>query len=199
MVVPTDVQVAFIVGAFFADIGAGGIKAAKRESGEQLNALYSRFRFRAVAYPSAFVGPGATTFMLGWPAWETQYWCASAEATAGNFLNASYFGIFLLLLFVGGWFGNWLGFKWVLSGARKRLRFLYLSVLALTSGLVMIQWPAPIRLGSYAGFHSNPGALPYIWQDQHFFISFWAITAYCALPLVIWFIQVRRSVKRTED
>jgi hypothetical protein len=195
MVIPTDVQVAFIAGAFFADVGAKAIEAARKHSAEQLGLLYSRYRFRALAYPSIFVGPAATAFMLGWPAWESQYWSPKFEATTGNLLNASYFGIFLLLLFAGAWFGNWLGFKWILSGARRRLRIFYVSVLFLTLGLVLVQWPAPIRLGSYVAFESNPNDLPYIWQDRSFFFSFWLITAYCVFPLVIWFIQVSRSVK----
>ncbi len=195
MVIPTDIQVAFVTGAFLADVGAKAIEAAEKHSVEQLGMLYSGYRFRALAYPSVFVGPAATTFMLGWPAWESQYWSSRFEATTENPFNASYFGIFLLLLFVGGWFGNWLGFKWILSGARRRLRILYVSVLLLTLGLVLVRWPAPIRLGSYAAFESNPNNLPYIWQNWNFFFSFWMITAYCALPLVIWFIQIRRSVK----
>lgn len=195
MVVPTDVQVAFVVGAFFADIGAKLIDAAEGHSVEYLRALYARFRFRALAYPSVFVAPAATTFMLAWPVWETQYWSAGFEATGGNILSAGSFGIFLLLMFGAGWFGNWLGFRWVLCGARKRLRILYVSIVVLTSGLVMVQWPAPIRLGSYAAFQSDPGAMPYIWQNRDFFVSFCALTLYCALPLVIWYIRIRRSVK----
>ncbi|UCE19730.1 MAG: hypothetical protein JSV84_05130 [Gemmatimonadota bacterium] len=138
MVVPTDVQVAFVVGAFFADIGAKLIDAAEGHSVEYLRALYARFRFRALAYPSVFVAPAATTFMLAWPVWETQYWSAGFEATGGNILSAGSFGIFLLLMFGAGWFGNWLGFRWVLCGARKRLRILYVSIVVLTSGLVMV-------------------------------------------------------------
>ncbi len=197
MVIPTDVQVAFIVGAFFADIGARAIEAAKKHSTEHSRSLYSHYRFRALAYPAIFVGPAATTFMLGWPAWESQYWSSRLDATSGSFINASPYGIFLLLLFVGAWFGNWLGFRWVLSGARRRLRALYVSILILTMILVFVQWPAPIRLGSYEAFHNDPGALPYIWQDSGFFICFCMVTVYCAIPIVVWFIKVRRSVKTT--
>ncbi len=199
MVIPTDVQVAFMVGAFFADIGARAIEAARKTSAEQLKVVYCQYRLRALAYASVFVGPAATTFMLGWPAWESQYWSARFDATAGSFGNSVYFGIFLLLLFIGAWFGNWLGFRWVLSAARKRLRIVYISVLLITLVVVVVQWPAPIRLGSYAEFERDPASLPYIWQDRGFFVSFWAITGYCTVPLVVWFVQIRRRERKTSN
>jgi hypothetical protein len=193
MVVPTDIQVSFIAGAFLADFGAPLIEAASRESRERLGALYGQYRLRALAYPALFVGPAATVFMLGWPAWETQYWSARFEATQGAPLNAGLYGAFLLLLFVGGWLGNWLGFRWVLAGARRRLRGLYLAVLAVTMALVLGHWPAPIRLGSHAEFVRDPSAMPYVWQDPAFFVSFCWILAYTALPLGIWCIRIWRS------
>lgn len=195
MVVPTDIQIAFAAGTFLADIGARAIEAARKHSEEQLDRLYSRYRLRALIYAAVFLGPVATVSLLGWPAWETQYWSPVFDATAGNPINASYFGIFLIAVFIAGWFGNWLGFRWVLSGARTKLRALYIVVLVLTVGLVLVRWPAPIRLGSYAGFKSDPGALPYTWQDIPFSITFWILLAFCAIPIIIWFIQVRRSVK----
>jgi len=193
MVVPTDIQVSFITGAFLADLGAPVIAAAARESHERLDALYDRYRLRALAYPALFVGPAATVFMLGWPAWETQYWSARFEATQGAPLNAGLYGGFLFLLFIGGWLGNWLGFRWVLAGARRRLRGLYLGVLAATAALVAWHWPAPIRLGSHAEFARDPSAMPYVWQDSSFFVSFCWILAYTALPLAIWSVHIWRS------
>ena len=196
MVIPTDVQVSFLAAAFFADLGADAIDAAAKRSTAEREALYSQFRFRALAYPALFVGPSATVFLLGWPAWESQYWSARFEATAANPINGVLYGFFLVSLFLGGWFGNWLGFRWVLSGARKRLRMLSMGILLLTVAIVCIQWPAPIRLGTYNGFLLDPSVLPYIWQDRTFFVGFWAITAYCAVPLVAWYFQIRQSVRK---
>ncbi len=113
----------------------------------------------------------------------------------GNPLNGALYGLFLVLLCLAGWFGNWLGFRWILSGKRKRLRAIYLVVLLATIGLVLVQWPAPLRLGSYAAFHRDPAALPYIWQDRTFFASFWAISAYCVVPLAMWFLATRRTAR----
>jgi hypothetical protein len=195
MVIPTDVQVSFLAAAIFTDIGADAIEAAAKRSTAEREVLYSQYRFRALAYPALFVGPSATVFLLGWPAWESQYWSARFEATMGNPLNGVLYGFFLVSLFLGGWFGNWLGFRWVLSGARKRLRMLSIGILLLTIAIVCIQWPAPIRLGTYDGFLRDPSVLPYIWQDRTFFFAFCAISAYCVVPLVVWFLRIRRGAK----
>ena len=197
MVIPTDIQVAFCAAAFFADVGAQCIEAARKHSEERLAALYGRFRLRALAYASVFVGSAATVFVLGWPGWEAQYWSPVFETTRGNPVYASYYGVFLAALFVGAWAGNWLGFRWVLAGARKRLRALYASILVLTGGLFIGRWPAPVRLGSYAGFNDDPSGLPYVWEDRPFFVTFWVMLFMCIVPVVIWYIQVRREAGRS--
>ena len=109
--------------------------------------------------------------------------------------HASLFALFLLALAGGAWFGNRLGFSWVLTGARTRLRVIYGVVLALTIVLLFARWPAPVRLGSYADFAHDASALPYIWQDATFFVSFCVLTAYCGIPLaVLAWLAHRESV-----
>ncbi len=71
MVIPTDVQVSFLVAAFFADLGVDVIEAAAKRTTAEREVLYSQYRFRALAYPALFVGPSAAVFLLGWPAWES--------------------------------------------------------------------------------------------------------------------------------
>jgi hypothetical protein len=99
----------------------------------------------------------------------------------------------LLLLAAGAWFGTWLGFKWVLEGARRRLRALYSAVIAATAVLLLARWPAPIRLGSYHDFVTNADRLPYVWQDTTFFVAFCALTLYCVAPLMVFAVQARKE------
>lgn len=53
----------------------------------------------------------------------------------------------------------------MLAGARRRLRLLYLGVLAATVALVVVRWPAFVRLGferlssANVGFHTRGHAL----------------------------------------
>ena len=198
-VVLTDIQIAFAAGALFADAGAPIIEAARNHSEASLCKVYSRYMLRALIYAGVFLGPVATISLLAYPAWETQYISPVFDNMLGNPLNASYYGVFLMAVFAAGWFGNWLGFKWVLSGARKRLRIFYLVLVAVTFIIVWIRYPAPVRVGSYAEFQRDPDKLPLYTEDKTFFITFLILLTVAGLPLLIGFIQVRRSVKQLKE
>jgi len=190
----TDIQACFAAGALFVDIAAPAIAATTDTASFRQSALYLRMRHRAMLYPALFLGPSATSFMLAYPGWESQYLGEVFVATAGAPWHAALFGAFLLMLAAGAWFGTWLGFRWVLEGARKRLRVVYSSVIAATAMVLLARWPAPIRLGTYHDFVANADHLPYVWQDGTFFLGFCALTSYCAVPLLVLAIQARKEI-----
>ncbi len=193
MVVPTDVQLSFVAGAVFTDLGRRYILAEHLKSPESSHAAYCKFRLRALLFPTLFVGPAAMTFMLAWPAWETQYWAARMDQTLGNGQNALVAGIFLAALVLAAFLGNWLGFRWVVTGREWLLRVVYLAALAVTILIVFVQWPAPVRLGTVSQFRSDSASLPFIWQDNTFFIMLVVLSVYCALPIVVLFFRIRRD------
>lgn len=197
--VVTDIQACFAAGALFADLAAPGILASTDARLFLGSAIYARMRQRAVMYPAVFLGPCATLFMLAWPGWESQYVSEAFVATGGDPWNALPFALFLLLLAAGAWFGNWLGFRWVLAGARRRLRAVYGSVVLGTVVLVLARWPAPVRLGTYRQFARDPSAMPYVWQEPTFFVSFWVLTVCCALPLVVLGLRALRENAAARD
>lgn len=203
-VVTTDIQVAFAVGALFADAGAPVIEAARKESEAALAKLYSSYTLRSLFYAGFFLGPAATIFMLAYPAWETQYVSGIFDATVDynntssfNF-NAYPYGIFLMLLFVAAWFGNWLGFKWIQAGARKRLRVVYVTIMLISFGIFGLRYPAPMRVCDYEHFKADPFALPCrsVFDHKSFLFNFLVLLLLSALPVIIGFIQVRMSVKK---
>jgi hypothetical protein len=194
-VVLTDIQIAFTAGALFADAGAPVIQAAKAHSEASLCKVYCRYMLRSLIYAAVFLGPVATTSLLAYPAWEGQYISPVFDHTAGNPLNASYFGIFLVAVFGGGWLGNWLGFRWVLTGQRVRLRLLYLSLMAVTLVYVWARYPAPVRVGSYEQYVRDPSSLTFFTHDATFFTSFSILLVIAGLALIGGFVQIRRSVK----
>jgi hypothetical protein len=194
-VVLTDIQIAFAAGALFADAGAPVIQAAKAHSEASLCKVYCRYMLRSLIYAAVFIGPVATMSLLAYPAWESQYLSSIFDNMAGNPLNASYYGVFLMVVFGGGWFGNWLGFRWVLAGLRTRLRILYLSLIAVTFAVMWGRYPAPVRVGSYEQYVRDPYSLTYWTDDPTFFTAFLIFLAVAGLPLIIGFVQVRRSVK----
>ncbi|HWS56500.1 MAG TPA: hypothetical protein VN228_20345 [Pyrinomonadaceae bacterium] len=193
-VVLTDVQIAFAAGALFADAGAPVIEAARRRSEASLAAVYHRHLLRSLVYAAFFLGPGATVFMLAYPAWETQYISPIFDRLPGRPDYAAFYGLFLMGLFAGGWFGNWLGFRWVLRGWRKRLRALYVAVAGLSFAVFFARYPAPARLGSYAAFRADPDALPWVTEDRTFFVTFLILLALTGLPILVTFLLTRREV-----
>ncbi len=195
-VVLTDIQIAFAAGALFADAGAPIIEAAKNRSEASLSKVYSRYMLRSLVYAGVFLGPVATISLLAYPAWETQYISPVFDDMLGNPINGGYYGVFLMVVFVAGWFGNWLGFKWVLAGGRKRLRILYLAITVVTFAIVWARYPAPVRIGTYAEFIKNPNSLPYYTQDKTFFYTFIVLLLIAGLPLLIGFIRIRMDVKK---
>ena len=193
MVVPTDIQFSFVAAAIFTDLGRSYILVEHQKSPECSRVAYGKFRLRALIFPILFLIPAAIISLLAWPGWESQYWSLRMEQTLGNALNASAIGIFLVLMPLAAFLGNWLGFRWVIRGHIRLLRLVYLAVLAITGLIVYIQWPAPIRLGTVSQFQSDPGSLPFIWQDNTFFITFVVLLVYCALPLIVLFFRIRRE------
>lgn len=192
--VVTDIQVCFAIGAFFADVASPLVAGDLPRSALADHPVYVRAQRRALLYPGLVLGPSATLFMLAWPGWETQYVTGAFERTAGAPGHAALFAAFLLLLTAAAWFGNWLGFRWALGGARLRLRVVYLSLVAATVALVGVRWPAFVHLGSYEAFARDPGAMQLIWQDPVFFASLGALTLYCAAPLVVWLVSWKRQL-----
>ena len=193
MVVPTDVQLTFVAAAVFADFGGKYILAEHQKSPEHSRLAYCKYRLRALLFPTLFVGPVALTFMLAWPAWETQYWSLRMDQTLGNGLTSLVAGIFLAALVLAALLGSWFGFRCVVIGRRWLLRLVYLALFAFTIFIVFIQWPAPVRLGTASQFQSDPTVLPYIWKDNTFFIMFIVLSVYCVLPLVFFFFSIRRE------
>lgn len=183
--VVTDIQVCFALGAICADLAAPAIRANASAASFEQSPIYARLRQRLLLYPALFLGPAATLFMLSWPGWESQYLAETFAKTGGSPWNALPFALFLVMLTLGAWFGNWLGFKWVLAGARTRLRVVYGSSLLVTVPIVLLRWRAVVHLGSYEDFVRDPEALPHIWQDSTFLVWFCVLSAYCALPIAV--------------
>ncbi len=194
-VVLTDIQIAFAAGALFADAGAPIILAARRDSEASLCKVYCRYMLRALVYAAVFIGPVATASLLAYPGWESQYLSPIFDHMAGNPINSSYYGVFLMAVFGGGWLGNWLGFRWVLCNKRRLLRILYLSVVAVTFAVMFARYPAPVRVGSYEQYVRDPSSLTFFTDDATFFTSFLIFLAVAGLPLIIGFVHIRLAAR----
>lgn len=192
MVIPTDIQVAFITGAMFVDMGRRHIVSEHSVSPERSRLAYCRFRNLAVGYAALFLVPVIAVFFSAWPAWETQYWCSQAEMLRGDGLLSATAGIYLIGLVLAAYLGNWLSFNWLVSGKGHLIRPVYITAGLITTAIFAIKWPAPIKLGSVAQFNADPNTMLWIWQDTEFIVMFLALLTYCAVPYVVVFFRVRR-------
>lgn len=194
MVLTTDIQVAYIAGAFFVDMGRNYIEMEHKASPERSKLAGQRFRIMAILYASLILVPALIVSFLAWPAWESQYWTACAEEMRDHGSYAVFMGLFLATAVGAGCLGSWLSFKWLIEGKGKRIRPVYLAVIAVTMVLYFYQWPGPIVLGSVADFRKDPYSLSRIWQNTEFFIIYIALLIYCAVPFVYGFFKLRRRI-----
>jgi uncharacterized membrane protein len=195
-VVLTDIQIAFAAGALFVDAAAPVIEAARERGEAALAKVYNRYMLRSLIYTGVFLGPVATISLLAYPAWETQYLSGVFDNMENHPVNASYYGVFLMVVFAAAWFGNWLGFKWVLSGRRKQLRIFYIVLVAVTFAVMWARYPAPVLVGTYDQYVNNRAAMRYWTEDRTFFITFIVLLLLAGVPLVVGFVKSRMEVKQ---
>jgi hypothetical protein len=197
-VVLTDIQIAFAAGALFVDAAAPVIEAARERGEAALAKVYSRYMLRSLIYTGVFLGPVATISLLAYPAWETQYLSGVFDNMTNHPVNASYFGVFLMVVFAAAWFGNWLGFKCVLGGKRKQLRIFYIVLIVITFIVMWARYPAPVVVGTYAQYAAGANVPPMRWwtEDRAFFTCFIVLLLLAGLPLVYFFIRSRMEVKQ---
>ena len=185
MVIPTDVQVSFVMASMFADMGRRQIESGSHQA-RGFVTLWGMLN------PALFLGPTIVVFFSGWPAWEIQYWTSLAERVPGNPYLALVAGLYMMALVLAALLGSRLGCCWIAAGRVKLLRVVYLAVLAVTAGIFLLQWPAPVVLGTVAEFRAAPDAMPYIWQDATFFTMYCALLLWCAAPFAFVFFGLRR-------
>ncbi|MHC5056083.1 MAG: hypothetical protein ACYTKD_15365 [Planctomycetota bacterium] len=192
MVIPTDIQVSFVMAAIFADLGRQHILAEHKASPERARIAFGYVRTWGLLNAGLFLGPTIIVFFSGWPAWESQYWVPWAEDLAGSAFHSLLAGLYMIALMLAALLGSWLGYHWIVCGRVWRLRAAYLSVLAATVLVFLVRWPGPIVLGTYEQFQADPHALQHIWGDPWFFGMFSVLLVYCAMPLALVYIGLRR-------
>jgi hypothetical protein len=88
-------------------------------------------------------------------------------------INALLPALFTFSIVLGGYLGFELGYRLLVSEREKYLKPIYIGVLALTSAIVLLGWPAPIRVGTFQEFHANPTDMAYLWDNWQGFFTGW--------------------------
>ena len=186
MVLPTDIQFSFIAGAYFVDMARTYINEAQQSPTQAAN-VHLRFCLMGALYAAVFMIPDIAVSFSAYPAWESQYWMSAAEHLAGHGYLALLAGLYVVLAISAGYYGAWLALRWLTTGKGRRIRPMYLLVLAVTMIIYLGKWPAPVRVGSVAQFRADPLSLPLIWQNQEFFHIYLILLAYNAIPIILAF------------
>ena len=193
--VQIDIPIAFIISQLTIDIGKDVIKAeAKGEKGARPK-IYYRYLTRCLLVAGLVIAPAGGYLLAGWPGWESQYWWWRFEQSMYSNVNALLPALFTFSIVLGGYLGFEVGYRLLISGRERYLRPMYIGLLALTSGSVLLGWPAPIRVGTLQEFVTNPAGMAYLWDNWRGFFTGWVgvIVFFVATFAFFLIIQVREA------
>jgi len=193
--VQIDIPIAFIISQLTIDIGKDVIKAKAKEEKEARPKIYYRYLTRCLLVAGLVIAPAGGYLLAGWPGWESQYWWWRFEQPMYSNVNALLPALFTFSIVLGGYLGFEVGYRLLISGRERYLRPMYIGLLALTSGSVLLGWPAPIRVGTLQEFVTNPAGMAYLWDNWRGFFTGWVgvIVFFVATFAFFLIIQVREA------
>jgi len=104
--------------------------------------------------------------------------------------------LFAMFIVLSGYIGHVLGYHLLVSGKEKYLRPIYISVLGAVVILVAFNYPAFILHGTYQEYHSNRGAMEYVWKNPHDFSLGWILVMiYFTVSFLYLFFKIRKENK----
>ena len=171
--VQIDIPIAFIISQFTIDIGKKIIKEKAREEKGEKPKVYYQYLTRCLLMAGLVIAPAGGYLLAGWPGWESQYWWWRFEQPGYSNVNALLPALFTFLIVLGGYAGFELGYRLVISGRENLLKPIYIGLLVITSAIVLVGWPAPIRVGTWHEFHTNPEDMAYLWDNWRGFFTGW--------------------------
>jgi hypothetical protein len=143
--VQIDIPIAFIISQLTIDIGKDIIKAKAKEEKGAKPKIYYQYLARCLLVAGLVIAPAGGYLLAGWPGWESQYWWWRFEQPMYSNMNALLPALFTFTIVLGGYLGFELGYRLVVSDRERYLKPIYIGLLALTSGTVLLGWPAPVR------------------------------------------------------
>jgi hypothetical protein len=193
--VQIDIPIAFIISQLTIDIGKDVIKAKAREEKGAKPKIYYQYLARCLLVAGLVIAPAGGYLLAGWPGWESQYWWWRFEQPMYSNVNALLPAVFTFTIVLGGYLGFELGYRLVISDRERYLKPIYIGLLALTSGTVLLGWPAPVRVGTLQEFVTNPAGMAYLWDNWRGFFTGWMGVIVFFLAAFAFFVimQVREA------
>jgi hypothetical protein len=193
--VQIDIPIAFIISQLTVDIGKNVIKAEAKEEKGAKPKIYYQYLARCLLVAGLVIAPAGGYLLAGWPGWESQYWWWRFEQPMYSNVNALLPALFTFTIVLGGYLGFELGYRLVISDRERYLKPIYIGLLALTSGTVLLGWPAPVRVGTLQEFAANPAGMAYLWDNWRGFFTGWVgvIVFFSAAFAFFIMMQVREA------
>ena len=193
--VQIDIPIAFIISQLTIDIGKDVIKAKAKEEKGSKPKIYYQYLARCLLVAGLVIAPAGGYLLAGWPGWESQYWWWRFEQPMYSNVNALLPALFTFSIVLGGYLGFESGYRLLISNRERYLKPIYIGLLALTSGSVLLGWPAPVRVGTLQEFVTNPTGMAYLWDNWRGFFTGWVgvIVFFLATFAFYLIIQVREA------
>ncbi len=141
-------------------------------------------RLVALLFASTAVASNVFYYMLGWPAWETNFLWPWVDHIMDNPARAALsHGLFALSV-LPAWLGFEVARSWLVKGKDRRVRITYIVLFCLVGVVVLVLWDVTVNVAStYAKYEAGdtysmftlPWATGWAITTAYFWIFFFAL------------------------
>jgi hypothetical protein len=179
-----DVPISALAGLVLAESGRNMLKSGERQK-------YSFMRTTVLLYSLFFITPVPFYFILGWPAWETNYLWRWPSHVLDSPLRAGVvsFGIFIITVgpaYLSFEIGRFL----IVRGREKIVRVGYIAMAILVGVIVFLTRDITFNIAST--FSKYEAGEFYSFWSNPFFTGWLIVTIYFWGSLIIFYLLLRR-------
>lgn len=162
-----DVPLSAACGVVFAEAGKNLIRSKEPDK-----IMFARLV--ALAFAGIITASNVFYYMLGWPAWETNFLWAWVDGIMDVPLRACFAQGLIAMTVIPAWIGFEVGRVLLLKDKDRAVRILYIVLFALVGLIVVLMWDKTFNIAStYAKYQA--GEFYSFWRAD--FAWGWAITS----------------------
>ncbi|MCP4654252.1 MAG: hypothetical protein GY856_02415 [bacterium] len=161
-----DIPLSAACGVVFAEAGKNLIKSQDPDK-----IMFARLV--ALLFAATITASNVFYYMLGWPAWETNFLWAWVDGIMDNPLRAGFSHGLIAMTVIPAWIGFEIGRSLILKGKDRAARILYAVLFGLVGLIVVVLWRITFNVAStYAKYQAWD--MYSFWRPD--FLTGWAIT-----------------------
>ena len=175
-----DIPLSAACGVVFAEAGKNMIRSQDPDK-------IMFVRLVALAYAATITASNVFYYMLGWPAWETNFLWAWVDGIMDHPLRAGFSHGLIAMTVIPAWIGFEVGRSLILKNKDRAVRILYIVLFILVGVIVLVLWDITFNVAStYAKYQA--GDTYSFWRPD--FATGWAITTVyfwaCLITVYLW-------------